>query len=97
MPRLLFRPLAEQDLQDIWDYIAEDSPERGEKLIRDIYSKLGTIAHNPYIGKARPEIEQEIRSFPIGRYVVFYDPLPDGIDIIRILHGSRDIENIDIP
>ena len=80
-----------------WDYIATDSPERGEKLIRDIYSKLGTISHNPYIGKARPEIEQDLRSFPVGRYIVFYFPLSDGIDVIRILHGSRDIENIDIP
>ena len=97
MPRLLFRPLAETDLKDIWDYIATDSPERGEKLIRDIYARLGTISHNPYIGKARPEIEQDLRSFPVGRYIVFYFPLSDGIDVIRILHGSRDIENIDIP
>lgn len=95
MPCLLFRPLAETDLSDIWDYISADSPERGEKLIRDIYSKLGTIAHNPYIGKARPEIEQDLRSFPVGRYIVFYFPLPEGIDVIRILHGSRDIDKID--
>lgn len=95
MPCLLFRPLAETDLSDIWDYISADSPERGEKLIRDIYSKLGTIAHNPYIGKARPEIEQDLRSFPVGRYIVFYFPLPDGIDVIRILHGSRDIDKMD--
>lgn len=95
MPCLLFRPLAETDLSDIWDYISADSPERGEKLIRDIYSKLGTIAHNPYIGKARPEIEQDLRSFPVGRYIVFYFPLPEGIDVIRILHGSRDIDKMD--
>jgi toxin ParE1/3/4 len=72
MPCIFFRPLAETDLSDIWDYISADSPERGEKLIRDIYSKLGTIAHNPYIGKARPEIEQDLRSFPVGRYIVFF-------------------------
>jgi toxin ParE1/3/4 len=95
MPCIFFRPLAETDLSDIWDYISADSPERGEKLIRDIYSKLGTIAHNPYIGKARPEIEQDLRSFPVGRYIVFYFPLPEGIDVIRILHGSRDIDKMD--
>lgn len=95
MARLLFRPLAETDLKDIWDYIATDDPNQAEKIIRDIYSKLGTVAHNPYIGRARPEIEAALRSFPIGRYVAFYCPLQDGIDVFRILHGSRDIENLD--
>jgi plasmid stabilization system protein ParE len=32
--------------------------------------------------------------FAFGRYVVFYEPLPDGIDVVRVLHGSRDIDHV---
>lgn len=71
MSRLLFRPSAETDLNDIWDYVASKNSERGERLVRDLYSKLGTLSHNPYIGKSRPELDQDLRSFPMGRYVAF--------------------------
>lgn len=33
-----------------------------------------------------------IRSLPFGRYVVFFEPLPDGIDVVRVLHSSQDID-----
>ena len=95
MPRLLFRPLAKQDLTDIWDYIAVDNADRAENVVRDIYGRLGKIAHNPYMGRARPEIEDGLRSFSISRYVAFYSLIQDGIEVIRILHGSRDLEHID--
>ena len=35
-----------------------------------------------------------MRSFPVGRYIVFYMPLDDGVVVIRVLHGSRDIDAI---
>lgn len=94
MPRLLIRPLAEQDLDGIWDYIALDSQERAEAVLRNLYDKMGTLAHNPYIGRERSEIMSGLRSFPIGRYIVFYEPLADGIDVLRVLHGARDIQDI---
>jgi len=46
------------------------------------------------MGRARDELASGVRSFPFGRYVVFYAPLDDGIDIVRVLHGSRDIDAI---
>jgi toxin ParE1/3/4 len=30
---------------------------------------------------------------PFGRYVVFFMPTPDGIDVVRVLHSSRDIDH----
>jgi toxin ParE1/3/4 len=94
MPRLLIKPLAEQDLDGIWDYIAIDDQDRAEKVLRTLYSKMGTLAHNPYIGRERREIEAGLRSFPVGSYVVFYYPLSDGIEVVRVLHGARDIRDI---
>ena len=52
------------------------------------------LATQPMMGRARDELASGVRSFPFGRYVVFYAPLDDGIDIVRVLHGSRDIDAI---
>ena len=93
MSRLLIRPLAEQDLDAIWDYIAIRDPDRAESMIRTLYAKMGTFAHNPYMGRERPEIEPGLRSFPVGSYVVFYEPLDNGIDVFRVLHGARDSQD----
>jgi toxin ParE1/3/4 len=50
------------------------------------------LAAQPMMGRAREELAPGVRSFPFGRYVVFYMPLDDGIDVVRVLHGARDID-----
>jgi toxin ParE1/3/4 len=49
---------------------------------------------NPYIARARGELCQNLRNFPFGRYVIFYLAMPDGIEIVRVLHGARDLDAI---
>jgi toxin ParE1/3/4 len=90
--KVLRKPQAEADLIEIWTYIAQDSPTRADKLLDEIDEKSQTLAQSPFIGKARDELGSKIRSFPIGNYVLFYQPIEDGIEIIRVLHGARDIE-----
>jgi toxin ParE1/3/4 len=94
MAILLMRPLAELDLLDIWDYIADDSPDRADNFLDRIESKLMTLAQNSGLGRKRSELLPDLRSFPIGNYVVFYQQIEGGIDVIRLLHGSRDIEEV---
>jgi toxin ParE1/3/4 len=55
---------------------------------------MGTLAHNPYLGREWKDLGMGLRSFPVGSYIVFYYPLPDGIDVLRVLHGARDIPDI---
>ena len=88
------RPLAELDLLDIWDYIADDSFERADEFLDRIESKLQALARTPGMGKRREELLPGLQSFPVGNYVVFYRASEDGIDVIRVLRGSRDIEEI---
>jgi toxin ParE1/3/4 len=52
------------------------------------------LAKQPGIGRMRDELAIGLRSLPIGRYVIFYLSLADGIEIIRVLHGARDIDTI---
>ena len=92
MAILLKRPLAELDLLDIWDYIADDSLDRADDFLDRIESKLMTLAQNSGLGRKRSELLPDLRSFSIGNYVVFYQQIEGGIDVIRLLHGSRDIE-----
>ena len=92
MPSILRRPLARDDLAEIWDTIADDSVERADTFIDRIDATLHTLAEQPMLGRSRQELAPGLRSFPIGRYVIFYEPLPDGIAVVRVLHGARDIE-----
>jgi toxin ParE1/3/4 len=88
------RPLAELDLWEIWDYIADDSLDRADDFLDRVDEKLQSLARTPGMGRRREELLPGLQSFPVGNYVVFYRAIEDGIDVIRILHGSRDIEEI---
>lgn len=96
MARIYFRPQVRTDLEDIADYIAEQAgDDRARIFLRKIYSQMQIYASQPKAGRNRDELKQGMRSFVHNRYVVFYQPVKDGIMIIRVLHGSRDLNAID--
>ncbi|WP_457390478.1 type II toxin-antitoxin system RelE/ParE family toxin [Roseateles sp. P5_E1] len=92
MARVTRRPLAEADILEIWGYIAEDSLAEADRWVDGLDEKLSLWATQPTMGRNRGELAPGIRSLAFGRYVVFFQPLPDGIDVVRVLHGSRDID-----
>ena len=85
-------PLAEQDYRDIWRYIAADNPGAADRLLRRIDSKLELYAQNPALGTARDGLAPGLRSFPVGNYLVFYRIVLQGIELVRVLHGARDVK-----
>jgi len=82
MSRCKFRPAAEEDLESIADYIAEDNPSRAVTFIQEIREKCRLLAEMPKSAPARPELGPDIRSRPVGNYVIYYRPLSDGAEII---------------
>ncbi len=86
------RPLAESDLEEIWWYIAQDNPDAADKMLDRIDERCAAVAQFPMMGVSREELFPSLRSFTVGKYVVFYLPQPDGIDVVRVLLGMRDIE-----
>jgi toxin ParE1/3/4 len=82
---------ARSDLDEIWYYIAHDNPEAADKFIHVIVSRFPRLASLPYLGRQREELSPHLRSFPVGRYVIFYRPLEHGIEIVRVLNGARDL------
>ena len=94
MAVILKRPRALLDFAEIWSYIAEHSVTRADTFAGRIDRTLRLVARQPNVGRARPELYPGLRSFVIGKYVLFYLPLPKGVEVIRLLHGARDIESI---
>jgi toxin ParE1/3/4 len=85
------RPRAADDLVEIWVYIAEDDVARADALIDDVDAKFHLLAEQPMLGRSREELAPGLRSLPLDRYVIFYEVIPDGVAIVRVLHGARDL------
>lgn len=89
-------PQADVDLDSIWDFIASDSTRAADKQIGRIGDTFEMLVANPLAGRERRELRAGLRSFPVGNYVIFYIPLPDGVEIIRVMHGRQDIDPDDM-
>lgn len=83
---------ADQELDDIWEYIARDdvdSADRWDARLREAFSLL---ARNPQIGHKRQEIGGDAVLFwPVGKYLIIYRPRGDDIEILAVTQGARDI------
>jgi toxin ParE1/3/4 len=92
MARMLKRPEAENDLDDIWWYIAQDNPKEADQLLDRIQEKLFLLIEFPHMGTSRDELVPGLRSTTVENYLLFYFPLEDGIDLVRVLHGARELD-----
>jgi toxin ParE1/3/4 len=92
--KLRIAPAASADLIETWSYIADDSVANADAFIDKLYEALQSLARQPGLGRHREELAPGIQSFPFGRYIVFYRSVAGAIEIVRVLHGARDIENI---
>ncbi len=92
MGQILQSPSARNDIIEIWLYIAQDDPDAADRLVATIDAKLDLLSDSPNMGKAREELAPSLRSFPCGNYLLFYRPIAQGIELVRVAHGARDIE-----
>jgi toxin ParE1/3/4 len=91
MPILIISPEAEQDLVDIWLHIAEDQPLNADRFLVRLQEKAQKLAEFTDLGVDRLDLASGIKSFPVDRYVLYYRPNDHGIELVRVLHGSRDV------
>jgi toxin ParE1/3/4 len=100
MRRVETTPAANQDLVEIAHYTAlsQDSIEAARDFVWLLKDKFLLLAENPDVGRVRDEITgvrkagpDALRSFPVNKYVVFYEPTEGGVRILRVLHASRDL------
>jgi antitoxin ParD1/3/4/toxin ParE1/3/4 len=83
---------AEDDLFQIWMYIAPDDAISADQLEAEFFDTFQRLAERPDLGHFRRDLtDKPVRFFNVrGTYLIVYDPARDPITIIRVLHGSRD-------
>ena len=92
MPTVQKLPKAYEDLLEIWDFIAADNIAAADAWIDKLDAHFLLLASHPLMGRARDELAKNLRSFPFGRYVIFYLPDTNGITVVRVIHSARDID-----
>lgn len=92
MPTFTVRPLARIDIDEIWDFIAEDNQSQADTFVDRMSLKFKLLSREPGLGRLRDELMPELQSFPFERYVIFYRRIRSGIEVVRVLHGARVVE-----
>ena len=89
-------PKAQEDLLDIWCHIGCDDPHRADRHLDFLQEKLNLLGSSPGMGRFYDEHEPGLRVFPVETYLIFYrqSDTGAGIDIVRILHGARDLVSL---
>jgi toxin ParE1/3/4 len=82
---------AEADLDQITDYYSATSPAAGLRVLNAIEARCRQLANHPRMGRVREDLGPGVRSSTVLRYVIFFRATTDGIDVLRVLHGARDI------
>jgi toxin ParE1/3/4 len=93
-------PQAKADLIEIADYIAEDNPEAADRFLETAEATFDFIASMPSVGRTfrfQSPVAQDMRVWRVEgfeRYLIVYRSVEFRIEIVRVLHGSRDIEGL---
>jgi toxin ParE1/3/4 len=88
-------PEADSDLDSIWYYVASESGSVvfADRLIDSITERFFLLAMYPHLGRIRDaDLRPGLRSFSIGEYVIIYSQREGDVLILRVLHGSRDMQ-----
>ena len=91
MPTVTRTPAAKGDLLEIWHHIAKDNLEAADRFLDTINEKCRLLAEGPEMGPRRSDLAPDVRSFAVRDYLIYYRPIQSGIEVLRVIHGSRDI------
>ena len=97
MPKLRYFEQAKSDLIQIKHYIARESGrnEIALRYIEKLRQECRRLAALPgAMGRARPELAEGIRSIPYGNYVILFRYNGPYLEIVSIIEGHRDIEEL---
>ncbi|MBP2490722.1 plasmid stabilization protein [Rhizobium leguminosarum bv. trifolii] len=84
---------ADEDLIEIWSYIAIDNISAADRVLDAIEARWDNLARHPYSGVARDDIAPGIRHLVSGEYLTLYRLSGSAIEIVRVLHGRRKISS----
>ena len=94
MSRYVINILASRDLNEIANYFAETRLEAGEQFFLKFSRKCQQLVAFPNSGKSYAQIRADLRGLPIESYIIFYRVLDDGVEILRIVSGRRNLPSL---
>jgi plasmid stabilization system protein ParE len=91
----ILSPLAAQDLDDLWEFIARNNLEAADRLLEEIDAAIQRLVRLPLIGHFREDLaDRSHRFWPVRDFLIVYHPDTSPLEIVRILRGSRDIPSL---
>jgi plasmid stabilization system protein ParE len=95
MKRFILTRRAKQDVNEIWDYIADDNIEAADRVLDALDNAMFKLAKNPGIGHFREELaDRRHRFFVVYSYLIVYRHETKPVQIIRVIHAARDVQSI---
>ena len=94
MAEVVFRQQAWRDLEGIDKRIRDEDPGAAERFRENILRRIGLLERFPEAAQPRPEFGHDIRTIPMGRYVVILRVTVPKVTVLRILHGARDLPKL---
>jgi plasmid stabilization system protein ParE len=95
MKAFLLTPLAARDLNEIWDYLANDNIEAADRVAYALEKALYGLAKNPGTGHWREDLaDRRHKFFLVYSYLIVYRPETKPMQVIRVLHASRDVQTL---
>lgn len=99
--RILKKPQVERDLIDHFSFIARDKIEPAERFLRVADESFHQLAADPLLGHRWESPLSQLAGIrvyslpsPFRNYLVFYRPIDDGIEVLTVLHGARDLQAV---
>ncbi len=85
-----FHPEAIIDLDDTWDFVAEDNPDAADRLIAEILAAIGHLVSFPKQGHKRPDLTpQPLRFALVREYLIAFAPDEKPLWVVAVMHGRR--------
>lgn len=98
MSRYQFTPQSEDDLFDIWSYIARDNLDAADRVEKAVFRACELLAASPLIGRVRKDVTHRRLRFwnvhPYSNYTIIYDPVEKPLQIVRIIHAAQDLSDV---
>jgi toxin ParE1/3/4 len=94
MARVRITVLAQEDLDSIWSFVAKESIASADRVIDRIHGACTTFAAYPDAATPADRFQSGLRCFAVGSFVVFCKPHDDGLLVVRVLHGARNLDDL---
>jgi toxin ParE1/3/4 len=94
--RFRFSRRAEADIEEIGDFIARDNPHRAIGFIQELRTKCRNLATLPKSSPLRADLGKDVRMSVFGNYLILYVAHPDMLEIRRVVHGARNLLELDL-